>query len=69
MVAKERKKAHENRSKEGLMTGMRTSGETNSPPAKPVYTEKAQGEEKKANKRGAKIEPLSCGSASLTQWT
>ena len=51
MVAKEGKKAHENRSKEGLMTGMRTSGETNSPPAKPVYTEKAQGEEKKAYKK------------------
>ena len=50
-------KAHENRTKEGPRTGVRTSGEANSLQANPVYLGQAQGEEQKHIKREAKIEP------------
>ena len=51
-------KAHENRTKEGRRTRVRTSGGVNTLLASPIYIGQAQGEEKKKKhiKRGAKIE-------------
>ena len=44
-------KAHENRTKEGPRTGVRTSGDANSLLASPLYIGQAQGEEKKIQKK------------------
>ena len=52
-----KEKAHENRTKEGLRTGVRTSGEANSPLASPIYIVQAHGEEKKHKTEEPKIEP------------
>ena len=51
-----KEKARENRTKEGLRTGVRNSGEETALLASPIYMGQAQGEEKKHIKRGAKIE-------------
>ena len=49
-------KAHENRTKEGLKTGVRTSVEQTTLLANPVYVGQAQGEKKTKNiKRGVKV--------------
>ena len=60
-VAKRQRKgkAHENGTKENPKMGMRTSGETNSPPGQPLYIGQAQGEDAAYIKRGAKMSPLS----------
>ena len=42
-----KEKAHKNRTKDGLRTRMRTSGETNSPPGQPDLPRAGSGEEKK----------------------
>ena len=70
VVAKTRKgKAHENRTKEGPRTGVRTSGKTNSTPACPVYIGQALAEEKKTYRersqraRGLSLFFMSFGSA------
>ena len=52
-----RGKVHENRTKEGPKSQMRTSGETTALLAIPMYIGQAQGR-RKYIKRGAKIEPL-----------
>ena len=50
-------KNHENRTKEGPRTRVRTSCKTTGLLASPIYIGQAQGEERKDIKRGAKIEP------------
>ena len=53
VVAKTRKgKAHENRTKEGPRTGVRTSGRTNSTPGEPNLHRAGPGGEKTHEKRG-----------------
>ena len=55
VAKKTKEKVHKNRTKEGLRTGVRTSGKTNSPPGWPSLYRAGSGEEKKHRKRGAKI--------------
>ena len=60
MAKRQRKeKAHKNRTKVRLRTGVRTSGETNSPPGLPNLHRAGSGEENKHIKRRAIIELLS----------
>ena len=50
-VAKRKGKARENRTKEGLRTGVRTSGKTNSPPGKPNLYRAGSGRGEKTHKK------------------
>ena len=61
-----KEKACENGTKDNLRTGVRTSGDANSPPGQPSLPRAGSGGGEKTYKKGAEIEPLLWGWPTLT---